>query len=216
MSIGTAFGPTESMLNMTGRVQQKGLRFGSPMIFTHTFVNAPAALVSIEYGLQGPCMTQLLGDQSAAAALAYALTTMRLGRADLILAAGVDAASRPLLAALDAADATDPIGEAAAVLVLETETSALARGAVPLAELAGACCLMPGSSGATQAALADAGEAGEWSSVRAPAACGHTFGASLALSGACCVGLLARGQAGPLVAAAPDGSAALVFRRWEG
>ncbi|HUS80696.1 MAG TPA: beta-ketoacyl synthase N-terminal-like domain-containing protein, partial [Armatimonadota bacterium] len=106
VSVGTAYGPTESMLNMTGRVQQKGLRFGSPMIFTHTFANAPGALVAIEYRLQGSCMTQLLGGRSAAAALAYALTTIRLGRADLVLAAGVDAISRPLLAALDAADAT--------------------------------------------------------------------------------------------------------------
>ena len=72
VSLGTAYGPLDSMLNMTGRVQQKGLRFGSPMIFTHAFVNTPSALIAIEYELQGPNMTHVLGDASAAAALVAA------------------------------------------------------------------------------------------------------------------------------------------------
>lgn len=215
VSIGTAFGPTESMLNMTGRVQQKGLRFGSPMIFTHTFVNAPASLVSIEYGMFGPCMTHLLGDQSSAAALAYAREMIALGRADLILAGGVDALSRPLLAALDASGAEIIPGEAAAVLVLEAAGHALARGASPLAELAGASCLAPGAEGASAAALAQASLA-EARLVNAPAACGHTFGASVALAAACCARMLADGEPGPLAAATADDSAAVVFREWAG
>ena len=196
VSIGTAFGPTESMLNMTGRVQSKGLRFGSPMIFTHTFVNAPAGLVSIEYGLQGPCMTHVLGDQSGGAALAYALSMLRCERADMILAGGVDALSRPLLAALDASGDKRPVGEAAAVLVLETADAARARGARVLAEL-----------------VADA-DLAQARRVSAPAACGHTFGASVALSAAVCAGLIARGKTGPLVAAPPDDSAPIIFREW--
>jgi 3-oxoacyl-[acyl-carrier-protein] synthase II len=101
-SIGTAFGTLESMLNMTGRVRQKGLRFGSPMIFTHAFINTPAALIAIEYELQGPNMTHSLGDASSAAAVAYALTMMRAGRADLMLVGGCEALSDPLIAAMDA------------------------------------------------------------------------------------------------------------------
>lgn len=196
VSIGTAFGPTESMLNMTGRVQSKGLRFGSPMIFTHTFVNAPAALVSIEYGLQGPCMTHVMGDSSGGVALVYAAAMLRRGRADVIIAGGVDAASRPLLAALDASGDDRPVGEAAAVLMLETADAARARGARILAEL-----------------VADTAPS-EAREVSAPAACGHSFGASVALSAACCAGLIARGEAGPLVAASPDDSTAIMFREW--
>lgn len=196
VSIGTAFGPTESMLNMTGRVQSKGLRFGSPMIFTHTFMNAPAALVSIEYGLQGPCMTHLVGDNSGGAALAYAATMLRRGRTDMILAGGVDALSRPLLAALDASGDGRPVGEAAAVLALETAASARTRGARILAEVVAG------------------GDPSEARRVSAPAACGHSFGASVALSAAVCVGLVARGETGPLVAASPDESTSIIFREW--
>jgi len=213
VSIGTAYGPTDSMLDMTGRVQQKGLRFGSPMIFTHTFVNAPASLVAIEYGMFGPCMTHVLGDQSAAAALAYARDMIALGRADLIIAGGVDALSRPLLAALDAAGAQVIPGEAAAVLVLEAADHALKRGASPLAELIGASCLAPGACGASAAALAQAGLT-EARVVNAPAACGHTFGASVALAAACCARMLADGETGPLAAATPHDSAAVLLGKW--
>ncbi len=215
MSVGTAFGPTDSMLNMTGRVQQKGLRFGSPMIFTHTFVNAPGALASIEYGLRGPCMTHLLGDQSGAAALAYAVTMLQAGRADLIIAGGVDTVSRPLLAALDAAEDDRPVGEAAAVLVLETADHAAARGVTPQAELTAGVCLTPGSAGALAAALAQA-DLPDARAVTAPVACGHTFGASVPLAAACGVGLLGRGGAGPLAAGTPDDSCAIIVREWLG
>ncbi|MFW6157135.1 MAG: beta-ketoacyl synthase N-terminal-like domain-containing protein, partial [Armatimonadota bacterium] len=128
-SIGTAFGTLESMLNMTGRVQQKGLRFGSPMIFTHAFINTPAALIAIEYELQGPNMTHSLGDASSAAALAYALTMMRAGRADVMLAGGCEALTDPLIAAMDERGFEDTLGEGAAILVLETQEHAAARGA---------------------------------------------------------------------------------------
>lgn len=213
VSIGTAYGPTDSMLNMTARVQQKGLRFGSPMIFTHTFVNAPASLVSIEYGMFGPCMTHVLGEQSSAAALAYARDLISLGRADLMLVGGVEALSQPLLSALDVAAPEVIPGEGAAVLILEAADHALSHGRAPLAELAGAICLAPGAPGAAAAALAQAGLA-EADLVRAPAACGHNFGAAVALAAACCVGKLVGGEPGPLAAATQDDSAAVVFREW--
>jgi len=216
VSLGTAYGCLESMLNMSARVQQKGMRFGSPVIFTHSLVNSPAALVGIEYELQGPCMTHCVGDLSGAAALEYALTIMRMGRADLLLAGGVEALNRPLLAALDNADLERAPGEAAAVLVVETAEHAAARGASILAELAGAALLAQAAHGdALLAALEDArGETAEV--IAAPPACGHTFGASLALDAAACVGLLAGGHAGPLAALSRDRRGAIVLRRWDG
>lgn len=211
-ALGTAFGPLDSMLNMTGRVQQKGLRFGSPMIFTHAFINTPSALIAIEYDLRGPNMTHTLGDASSAAALAYALTMMRAERADLMLVGGAESLAEPLVAAMDAEGFEGALGEGAAILVLETAEHAAARGATPLAELTGAACLAPCREDAGERALLAAGS--ECARViDAASVCGHTFGASVALSAACCAALAA--EAGePLAAVARGGSGAAVFEEW--
>ncbi|MGC9319946.1 MAG: beta-ketoacyl synthase N-terminal-like domain-containing protein [Armatimonadota bacterium] len=212
VSLGTAFGTTASMLSMTGRVQQKGLRFGSPMIFTHAFINTPAALASIEYELQGPNMTHSLGDASAAAAFAYALTMMRGGRADLMLAGGAEALSDPVIAVMDERGVAGVLGEGAAMLILETAECASNRGARPLAELTGASCLAPCADGGGEAVLAAGADGARV--IDASPACGHTFGASVALSAACCVGMLTDGAGEPLAAVAPDGSGAVVLEEW--
>ncbi len=214
VSLGTAYGCLESMLNMSGRVQQKGMRFGSPVIFTHSFANSPGALAAIEYDFQGPCMTHCVGDLAGAVALEYALTALRLGRADLVLAGGVEAMSRPLLAGIDR-DSLDGIpAEGAAIFAVETAEHAAARGASPLAELAGAAVLAGcGDEGALARALGDA-RAESAEVAEAPAACGHTFGAEFALDAAVCVGLLTQGHEGPLAAVSRDGRAAVVFKRW--
>ncbi len=213
VSLGTAFGTLDSMLNMTGRVQQKGLRFGSPMIFTHAFMNTPAALIAIEYDLQGPNMTHALGDASAAAALAYALTMMRAARADLMLVGGAEALAEPLVAAMDEHGFEGALGEGAAILVLETEEHAAARDAQPMAELTGASCLAPCAGRAGEAALIAAG-APRARVIDAAIVCGHAFGASVALSAAACVGLLAEGAGEPLAALSADRSGAAIFEEW--
>ena len=107
--------------------------------------------VAAELGLGGR-VTVLAGACAAGNyALGHALDLVRLGRADTVLAGGTDAFSRVAftgfarLGAL-AADACRPfsadrdglvLGEGAAMLVVESATAAAARGAEPLAELAG-------------------------------------------------------------------------------
>lgn len=211
-SLGTAYGTLESMLNMTGRVQQRGLRFGSPMIFTHAFINTPAALIAIEYDLRGPNMTHSMGDASSAVALAYALTMMRAWRTDIMLVGGADALSEPLIAAMDEQGFDAVMAEGAAIMVLETADHAAARGAPPLAELRGAACLAPCRDDAGERALIAAGV--ECARViDAATVCGHTFGASVALSSVCCAALAA--EAGePLAAVSADGSGAVVIEEW--
>ena len=107
--------------------------------------------VAAELGLGGR-ITVLAGACAAGNyALGHALDLVRLGRADTVLAGGTDAFSRVAftgfarLGAL-ATDTCRPfsanrdglvLGEGAALLVVESATSAAARGAEPLAELAG-------------------------------------------------------------------------------
>ncbi len=107
--------------------------------------------VAAELGLGGR-VTVLAGACAAGNyALGHALDLIRLGRADVVLAGGTDAFSRVAftgfarLGAL-AAEACRPfsadrdglvLGEGAALLVIESAARAAARGAAPLAELAG-------------------------------------------------------------------------------
>jgi len=107
--------------------------------------------VAAELGLGGR-VTVLAGACAAGNyALGHALDLVRLGREDVVLAGGTDAFSRVAytgfarLGAL-AAEACRPfsdnrdglvLGEGAALLVVESATGAAARGAEPLAELAG-------------------------------------------------------------------------------
>ncbi|MCE5239286.1 beta-ketoacyl-[acyl-carrier-protein] synthase family protein [bacterium] len=207
LCLGTAYGCLDSMQNMTDRVQSKGVRFGSPVIFTHSFANSPTSLAAIEYEMQGPTSTFCVGDVSAGSALDYAWRLVADGRAEVMLAGGVEALSLPLVVARSIAPssgamnrATTP-GEGACMLVLESAEHAQARGAAVLAEIV-ACSLQEAGEGAAAKE--------PW---RAPEQLGHTFGAALALDLA--AGLLADAPAEFVVQRRdPAGcSAAITVRR---
>jgi len=174
--LGTAYGCLDSMQNVTERVQGKGMRFASPMIFTHGFANSASSLAAIEYKVQGPATAICAGDTSSGAALQYALDIVRWGRADVMLAGGVDVLSEALLRGLDASVRGADIvpGEGACLLVLERAEDAVQRGANILGELAEVGLGHPHS--ATAAALTNGAR-------RLPPVLtyGHTFGAELAL-----------------------------------
>ena len=167
LCLGTAFGCLDSLANMTARVQSKGVRFGSPVIFTHAFANSPTSLAAVEYSLQGPTSTFCVGAVSAASALDYAARVIADGRADVILAGGVDVLSLSLLAYLGLQRPDYVPGEGACLFVLESAEHAAARGAQPLAQVTGVSLRKDHADAVAQSAR--------------PAAYGHTFGASLAL-----------------------------------
>lgn len=186
LSVGTAFGCLDSMHNVTARVQAKGLRFASPMIFTHSFANSPASLAAIEYKIEGPVSTVTAGGTSGAEALRYGLDLVRRGRAEVVLAGGVDVLSEALLAALNSAgglsDEAVP-GEGACLFLLESAEHAADRGAKVHAELAGVGLGGYGQEDvdtALRAACLDAGiePVEPW---EAPTSYGYAFGASLSL-----------------------------------
>ncbi|MBM3499617.1 MAG: hypothetical protein FJX74_13235, partial [Armatimonadetes bacterium] len=118
---GTAYGPLDTMWAHTRRVQTGGLRRASSVLFLHSFVNTPISLASIEFDIRGPVACFCQGMASAGAAMQFAGDLVADGRADLVLAGGVDALSEVLYAALNdegrLGDGFVP-GEAAALLVL--------------------------------------------------------------------------------------------------
>ncbi|HSM13582.1 MAG TPA: beta-ketoacyl-[acyl-carrier-protein] synthase family protein [Thermoanaerobaculia bacterium] len=145
--------------------------------------SGPGDAVARAHGVTGPVETVASACASATLALGAALEALRAGEVDLVLAGGSDSFCRLTFAGFNSLRAVDElpcrpfrierlgmtIGEGAAVLVLETRERAAARGARPLAWLAGvgASCdahhmTAPdpegdGISRAVAAALADAG-----------------------------------------------------------
>lgn len=128
--MGSEYGCLGTMQTYTTVLQQKGARLANPLLFSHMYVNTPASLCAIEFGLGGHhgCFA---GHGAGAQALEGALEALQLGRAEMIIALGVDVISEPLAQALsaDGSLGEDALGEGACALVLEITTHATQRGA---------------------------------------------------------------------------------------
>ena len=123
-----------------------------PLTIPKSMISAPAAQLSMMFGVRGLTYTLSSACSSSAHALGEAMHMIRAGRCDVALAGGGEAALTigswlgwSALRAM-ASDTCRPfslgrkglvMGEGAAMLVIESEVHARARGAVILAELAG-------------------------------------------------------------------------------
>ncbi|HEX2028529.1 MAG TPA: beta-ketoacyl-ACP synthase II [Nitriliruptorales bacterium] len=129
----------------------------SPLFIPKMLSNMAAGQVAIELGARGPNMTINTACAASASAIHVARDMLRSGTADAVLAGGVEAGVTPLATAAFARmgalstrndeTASRPfdtdrdgfvMGEGSGVLVLERAEDARARGATPLAVLAGA------------------------------------------------------------------------------
>jgi 3-oxoacyl-[acyl-carrier-protein] synthase II len=146
-------------------------------------VNGPGDAVARHLGVTGPVETLSSACASGALALGAALQAVRSGEVEIAIAGGSDSLCQLTYAGFNALRSVDEVpcrpfrpgragmsfGEGAAVLVLEPLERALARGAEPLAVLAGAGASCDahhmtapdpagrGAAAALAAALADAG-----------------------------------------------------------
>lgn len=161
---------------------RRGRRARLSALISHP-VNGPGDAIARHLRATGPVQTLSSACASGALALGAALDAVRSGEVDVVVAGGSDSLCQLTYAGFNALRSVDEVpcrpfraaragmsfGEGAAALVLEPLERALARGAVPLAELmgAGASCDAhhmtapePGGSGAAaalEAALRDAG-----------------------------------------------------------
>jgi 3-oxoacyl-[acyl-carrier-protein] synthase II len=137
--------------------KDNGPRF-TPFLITKMITDMTAGMLSIRYGLKGPNYVTTSACASSSNAIIDAFDQIRLGRADIMLAGGAEAAvcyvgvggfnSMHALSTRndDAQGASRPfsksrdgfvIGEGGACLVLEEYEHAVARGAKIYAEIAG-------------------------------------------------------------------------------
>jgi 3-oxoacyl-[acyl-carrier-protein] synthase II len=157
-AIGTGIGGVGTLLENHRALLEAGPRRVSPFFIPMTLANMPAGLVAIKHGLRGPNLCHVTACASGAHALGESLRTLERGDADLMLAGGTEAVITPLVVAgfasmqalsrrNDAPEAASRpfdrgrdgfvLAEGAAVLVLEREAHALARGARVRARLLG-------------------------------------------------------------------------------
>lgn len=159
VSIGTGFGTTEEILLAYDRMRAKGLKTVSPLYVQMFMPNGPAATVGLELRAKAGVSAPMLGDASGAGAIAQAWTQIVFGEADMVICGGVEspiesvpiAAYSQLDGVLSTRDDDPPaacrpfdrdrtgmvFGEGGALLVIETEEHAKARGAPILARLLG-------------------------------------------------------------------------------
>ncbi|WP_285318712.1 beta-ketoacyl-[acyl-carrier-protein] synthase family protein [Pseudarthrobacter sp. lyk4-40-TYG-27] len=156
--IGSAYGGLGSTLEQDRALGRSGPRKVSPHTLTRLMVNGPAAWVSIDLGARGGARTPVSACASGAEAIVQAAEMIRSGAADVVIAGGVDASVNDLvisgfsqIRALstrtgDPQRASRPfdggrdgfvLAEGAAVVVLESEAHARARGAAVLGAVAG-------------------------------------------------------------------------------
>jgi 3-oxoacyl-[acyl-carrier-protein] synthase II len=156
VSIGTTFGSLHSIsqFDRTGLIE--GPRFVNPSHFPNTVINSPASQVSIRFKIKGFSTTISTGFCASLDAVAYAADFIKLNRADVVLAGGVEELCEETfmgfhkLGCLSGADGSEPaccpfdarrngimLSEGAAVLILEEREHALNRGAAILAKVLG-------------------------------------------------------------------------------
>lgn len=134
------------------RLFGKGQAKVHPQTIPSSMITAPAAHISMLLGIHGPSLTLSSACASSAYALGEAMHMIRAGRVDVAIAGGAEACLSLgswigwQSLGVVAPDSCRPfsrnrkgmvLGEGAAVLVLESEEHAQARGATVLGELAG-------------------------------------------------------------------------------
>ena len=159
VTVNTSGGGQEQVIDGTATLHAKGPGQVSPFAIPALSGSMAACLLSMEYGLTGPVITQVAACASSVIAFLDGLRMIQRGEVDVVLAGGSEAPLLPVaFAALsnmgalskrndDPEHASRPFdrdrdgflfGEGAGVVVLESAEHALARGATIQAEVLGA------------------------------------------------------------------------------
>ncbi|HET7739345.1 MAG TPA: 3-oxoacyl-ACP synthase KasB [Mycobacterium sp.] len=160
VSIGTGIGSSEELLFAYDDMREKGYKAVSPLAVQTYMPNSPAAVVGLERNARAGIVTPVSACASGSEGIANAWRSIVLGEADIAICGGVEtkieavpiagfAQMRIVLSTTneDPAGACRPFdrdrngfvfGEGGALLVIETEDHAKARGASILARLMGA------------------------------------------------------------------------------
>jgi beta-ketoacyl ACP synthase len=165
VSIGTGMGSTEEMVVGYDDIRERGMKAVNPLGVLMMMPNSGAAWVGLEHRARAGIITPVSACASGAEAIARAWQQIVLGEADIAICGGVETRIEAVPVAAfahmgilstnndDPAGACRPFdkdrdgfvfGEAGALLVVETENHAKARGANILTRLMGAAITSDG------------------------------------------------------------------------
>lgn len=150
--VGTGYGSADTIdRNARGFERDQKLRL-DPFAIPKIMTNAPASWISMDFGIHGPTLCVSTACSSGSQAIGLAAQMIRAGIIDRAIAGGTEALLVPTaFRAWEALRVMTPdlcrpfsegrdgmvLGEGAGIVVLEAESSAKARGATALGELAG-------------------------------------------------------------------------------
>jgi 3-oxoacyl-[acyl-carrier-protein] synthase II len=156
--LNTAGGGLEEVIDGSHVAETKGPKFVSPFAVPALSGSMAACMLSMEWGLTGPVISQSAACATSVLAFQDALRLIQSGEVDVVLAGGSEAPILPIgVAALgnmgalskrndEPEKASRPfdrdrdgfvLGEGAGVVIVESLAHALARGATPIAEILG-------------------------------------------------------------------------------
>jgi 3-oxoacyl-[acyl-carrier-protein] synthase II len=156
--VGSGIGGIKTIEEQTLVMRDRGPDRINPFTVPRLMINATAGNISIKYGLQGPSSAHATACASSGHAIGEAIDIIQRGWADVVIAGGCEMAVTPLcigafmtMKALSTRNdaptkASRPfdkdrdgfvMGEGGAMMVLESEAHAKARGATIYAELLG-------------------------------------------------------------------------------
>ncbi len=155
--IGSGIGGSKTIEDGYQVLKDIGPKKLNPFFVSRLLVNMAACMVSITFGLKGPLSAPSVACSTGTNAIGDAFTTIRDGRADLMVAGAAEAcvtplayggfcAARAMTTNTDPATASRPfdkerdgfvMGEGAGIAVLESREHAENRGATIYAEVAG-------------------------------------------------------------------------------
>jgi beta-ketoacyl ACP synthase len=157
--IGTGLGGGEKIVEMYDAMNEGGPRKVSPLAVQMVMPNGAAAVVGLELGARAGVITPVSACSSGSEAIAHAWRQIVMGDADIAVCGGVEGmiealpiAAFSMMRAMstrndDPEGASRPFdknrdgfvfGEAGALMIIELEEHAKARGATPLARVMGA------------------------------------------------------------------------------
>ncbi|MDR2210999.1 MAG: beta-ketoacyl-ACP synthase II [Spirochaetaceae bacterium] len=157
--LGNGIGGFEIVSESFQKLLTQGPRRMLPLTIPMMINNEAAGNISMIYGTRGPAFTQVTACSSGTDALGQALDLIRSGRCDVVISGGSESCITPfgfggflMLKTLSTIHNDEPekasrpfdrdrdgfvLGEAAGILILESEDHARGRGAPILAEFAG-------------------------------------------------------------------------------
>jgi 3-oxoacyl-[acyl-carrier-protein] synthase II len=157
--VGSGIGGVTTLLDAYDVLLAKGSRLVGARTVPMLMPNSPAAYVGLEFGAQAAVHAPVSACATGAEAVGHAIDMIRLGRADIVICGGTEAAIHPLpmsafanMMAMSKRNdeperASRPydtgrdgfvLGEGAGILILESAEHAAARGARVYCEVAGA------------------------------------------------------------------------------